>query len=495
MVLLGSQPMHGDFAINAELVELTCLAEMTQQPVLAFSLVATSREWGLKSRNSRYDVLTNAENYLDTWGPGYLVHDIARPSSIYAVAIGSGFVSLVDRKTSRFHWEKGQLSQSASMAAFETHTIMRIGTGVSINEKCCINEAIYRESSFSALEPLGTHENFWEIQERQAGLQGGQYLIGTYSQTWGKVPGTTLKQRTLQQDNWRLIPFLEQSWGLQVSFCTSVARRVTLRELVTDLLSMFVNPLEREIWQKLVNGHNIIQAFTQGNLFDWLCTLSHFLQHYVLSLVRTILEQLQHTGLDCRKTTLVIAWPQEGDLGRGLKIPCKAETYWAQVVADAEDCATFAYVTPRCLETNHIKCQGNLRAWQNASKMLVTEMSPSRLEGHSLTTTNATITTPPTTPVRTTASPTSEWELEDQKIYYIKKLDSLLRVKVERPCSAGSDVTHLVVAVSSIPQGLWKRLLLRGEEKRNCRIRERQAIGDYAELVVVRTGLIKAQQR
>ncbi|KAG8532871.1 uncharacterized protein KY384_002749 [Bacidia gigantensis] len=496
MILLGSQRVPGAFAIKAELVELTCLAEMIQQPVLAFSLVPTNWERGLESATSRHDVLTNIANCLDTWGPGYCIYDNAHPSNIYAVALGSGFVSLVDSKTSRFHWAKGQLSESAASAAFDIKTMMRIGIGLSINKNCCIDEAVYRKSSFSALEPLGTHGHFWEIQEREAGLHGGQYLIGTYSQTWGKIPGTTLKQQTLRQANFRLIPFLEQSWGLQVSFCTSVARRVSLRELVTDLLPYFVNPLEQESWQELVNRHDIFHAFIHGNLVNWLRNLSDVLQLYVLTLVRTILEQLQHTGLDRDRTTLVIAWPQEGDIGRGLKIPCKAETHWAQVIADAEDCATFAYVTSRCLETNHIKCQGNLRAWRNTSKMLVTEMSPSGLEGQPLAATNATITTTSALPVETTtAGPTTQWKLEDQKVYYIKKLDSLLRVKVERPNSASSDVTHLVVSVSGIPQGLWKRWLLREEERRSRRIRERQAIGDYAEIVVVRTGLIEAQRR
>jgi ankyrin repeat protein len=488
MVLLGSQRVPGDFAINAELVELTCLAEMTQQLVLAFSSGATSRELRLEGGTSRYDVLTNAEDCLDTWGPGYFIHNKANPSKIHAVAIGGGFVSLADSKTSRFHWAKGTLPESASRAAFEPYTIMRIGAAVSINEKCCIDEAASRESSFCALEPLGTHEVFWEPQERQAGFQGGQYLTGTYSQTWKKIPGTTLKQRNLQQSDGRLIHFLEQSWGLQVSFCTSVARRVSLRELVTDLLPMFVNPLEQDTWQELVNGHNIIQAFTQGNLFAWLRTLSSSLQFYVLTLVRKILEQLQHTGLDRRNTTLVIAWPQEGDIERGLRIPCKAQTCWAQVIADAEDCATFAYVTPKCLETNHVKCRGSQRAWQNASKMLVTEMSPSRPEGQPV----VAITTIPAPVTTTTATATTQWELEDKKTYYIKKLDSLLRVKVERPSSASNDVAHLVVARSNIPQGLWKRLLVREEERRNNRIRERQAMGDRAECVVVRAGLIGA---
>lgn len=492
MVLLGSQHAPGELTINAELVELTCLAEMTQQPVFAFSLGVKFVELCLENGVSRYDVLTNAEDCLDTWGPGYFVHNKARPSMIHAVAIAGGFISLIDTKNSRFHWTKGKLWESASQAAFDMHTIMKIGAAVSINKKCYIDEAVYRKSSFSALEPLGTQEVFWEAQERQAGFQGGQYLIGTYSQTWKKVRGITLKQRTLQQADWCLVYFLEQKWGLQVSFCTSVARRVSLRELVTDLLPMFVNPLEQETWQALLNDHDIIRVFERENLFTWLLTLSPFLQRYVLTLVRTILEQLQHTGLDSRKTTLVIAWPQEGDIGRGLKVPCRAETCWAQIIADAEDCATFAYVTPRCLETNHIKCRGNLKAWQNASKMLVTEISPSGLEGQPLVVTNAANNTPVAAPVTTAATTTTPWELEDQKTYYIKKIDSLLRVKVERPSSASNDVTHLVVATSSIPQTYWKRVLLRGEGRRNNRIRERQATGDRAELVVVRTCLVGA---
>ena len=491
IVLLGSQRIPGDFAIQAKLFGLTCLAEMIQQQVFAFSSGATTRELRLKSVTSRYDVRTNAEDCLDTWGPGYFIHSKANPSEIHAVAVGGGFISMVDSRNLRFHWTRGKLPDSASKVTFEPCTIMRISAPISINEKCSINEAMYRESSFCALEPLGTFEVFWEARERQAGFQAGQYLAGTCSQTYQKIRGITLKERALEQPDWCLIRFLEQSWGLQVSFCTSVARRVSLRELVTDLLTMFVNPLKQDTWQELVNNHHIVQAFTQGDIFAWLRTLSQKLQNFVLDLVRTILERLRYTGLDRRNTTLVIAWPREGEIERGLKIPCKAETCWAQLIADAEDCATFAYVTPKCLETNHVKCRGSQRAWQNVSKMLVTEMSPSRPEGQPALVAIAPIVDPPATPVTTTATATSKWELEDQKTYYIKKLDSLLRVKVERPRPASNDVAHLLVVSSNVPHKMWKRLLLM-EERRNHRIRERQAIGDYAELVVIRAGLIRA---
>ncbi|KAL8944841.1 MAG: hypothetical protein Q9211_000448 [Gyalolechia sp. 1 TL-2023] len=472
MILLGNQHLPGDFAITAELVELTCLADMTQEPVFAFSSGKTNRELRSEGETSRYDVITSAEDILDTWGPGYFIYNKANPHMIHAIVISGGFLSLVDDETSRFHWTRGKLPKSASLAAFNFYAVMRIGTAVSINTTCCIDEAVYRKSSFCALEPLGTHECFWEPQERLAGIQVGQYVSGNFSHTWKKVLGATLKERALEQLDGRLIYFLEQSWGLQVSFCTSVARRVSLRELVTDLLPIFVNPLKQDTWQTLVNNHDIIEAFTQrGDLFKWLRNLSHDLQVYVLDLVGDILKRLQHTGVDRRNTTLVIAWPQEGDIERGLRVPCRAETYWAQIIADAEDCATFAYVTSRCLETEHVKCRGILRAWQNISKMLVTEVSPSGPEGLPVVTTNL-----------------AQWELEDKKTYYVKKLDSLLRVKVEKPGLANNDVTHLVMVTSKIPPKLWKRLLLKEEERKNSRIRERQAKGDRAELVVIRAG-------
>jgi hypothetical protein len=63
----------------------------------------------------------------------------------------------------------------------------------------------------------------------------------------------------------------------------------------------------------------------------------------------------------------------------------------------------------------------------------------------------------------------------------------LLLVKVERPTPTGNDAAHLVVTSSRIPQAMWKRLLER-EERKNNRIREKQAIGDCAECVVVRVG-------
>ena len=118
--------------------------------------------------------------------------------------------------------------------------------------------------------------------------------------------------------------------------------------------------------------------------------------------------------------------------------------------------------------------------------MLVTEISPSWPQGQHFTSTNAGITTTPAPVTTIAATSTTPLGLEDQKTYYIQKIDSVLRVKVERPSPESNNVAHLVVTTSSIPYRFWKRIVLKEEEKRNYKIRERQALGDRAECVVVR---------
>ena len=117
--------------------------------------------------------------------------------------------------------------------------------------------------------------------------------------------------------------------------------------------------------------------------------------------------------------------------------------------------------------------------------MLVTEVSLNRSEGQPIATVNtATAICPAMVTTAARATPTVQRALEDQKVYYVKKLDSVLRVKVKRPSSNFNDVAHLVIIKSKIPQSMWKRLF--AKETRNYRIRERQAMGDHAECFIIR---------
>jgi hypothetical protein len=105
--------------------------------------------------------------------------------------------------------------------------------GATINDECPLDETeSWRHPATNAyLRHLGTHESSWELRELQAGLQGGQYAVLAFNSTFVKQPGVTLKQQQLMLPSNEIdMAFLNSKCGLQISFCTGVARRVALRE-------------------------------------------------------------------------------------------------------------------------------------------------------------------------------------------------------------------------------------------------------------------------
>ncbi|KAL9048620.1 MAG: hypothetical protein Q9162_007628 [Coniocarpon cinnabarinum] len=488
--LLGCSQDQTSPEITASLVELTCLREMTRQRILAFRTTDTLVE------RERHDVSGIAEDFLDTWGPGYLVRDKIEPKNVRAIAFGGGYVSSTGNDLSHFHWTRGAFSENVLAIAFGHQTPLLIGfpaAAVRVNARCCIDDTSRRKELFSCLENIGTHEYFWEPTTRQAGIQSGKYVTATANQTWTKNKGMTLKDINLQREgNKHLLRLLDKKWGLQVSLCTSVARRVTIQELVADLLPAFVNPIDHEIWEALRDEYGLRNAFQSNDLVKWICNLPEKpknIREFMLTVVRDILEQLQHTGLEPNKTDFAIAWPKEGEVGRGLKMPCK-HTTWAHVIADATDCATFAYITTKCLETGEVTCRGDDRSWQSASALLETEVSPFKLEKSCSNLGDAANNDSPES-LNQLDRLVDGWSLEHDRPYYIRKMNSTLMVKAKRSVSTSNSICHLIVTpdpLEQYPMKLRERIMKKGKKH----IRERQAIGDPAEFVLVGKTSIKA---
>lgn len=84
---------------------------------------------------------------------------------------------------------------------------------------------------------------------------------------WKKVKARTLKQAKLESADNELIPFLEDPFGVQVSLCTGVSRRVTLRKMLADLMPVFalasIRPDEIAMWNVLCNDYGIADFFRQ----------------------------------------------------------------------------------------------------------------------------------------------------------------------------------------------------------------------------------------
>lgn len=172
---------------------------------------------------------------------------------------------------------------------YQRHKI-QIGALATVNESCNIDEKESWDKSSSAFENLGVHDDIWRHDESQVGGQAGQYVLLQHNRIKHKIPGKTLKQLALEQHSDMLIQVLNCLWGLQVSFCTGVTRRVPLRELIADLLPAFARTFkEQSLWDELRNRHKIFDAFQTDAVQDWLRTLPSHLYNHLLSIIRRML--------------------------------------------------------------------------------------------------------------------------------------------------------------------------------------------------------------
>lgn len=187
--------------------------------------------------------------------------------------------------------------------------------------------------------------------------------------------------------------------------------------------------------------------------------------------MRAILSILQPTGIDKKGKHLIVAWIQKNRPFQCFKVPCHKDTqatYWAQLLADSEHCATFAYITPKCLVSNALRCRGPQAKWSNVSALLETAVCrhhPS--QGQS-------------------AVATQPWALKHSDLYSIGKIDALLLVKVHRPNNDDRPLLH--VSWSEIPKQIIYRLRLKITPKGLQRLRERQTEDSPAEVVLILAG-------
>lgn len=450
-IYLTGVSKRSSWQLELTCAELTCVGDMLASSVLTFSVrQGNGFRVGIPGQN--FDLLTTAEHFLDTWGPGNFILPKDHDKLPCAIRIGGGTIYGYGSNGAKFHWTKSMRLHEPQPVCFDPRSEILIGGLVSINTNCQIDEKESWNKSCSAFENLGVHGEFWIHDEKQIGGQAGQYVMLQHNRIKHKIPGKTLKQYYLDQDPETLVCVLNCLWGLQVSFCTGVTRRVPLRLLIADLLPYFSKlfPKERDLWTELQVKYDILNGLHTENVQSWFETLPPQLYKHVLQIITRILLTLQPTGIDQEGKFLLVAWPYDCPPFRCFKIPCDDKmSSWARVLADSEDCATFAYISTNCLETPTITCRGPSPLWHNKTPLLETAI------------------------VRHNETPSKPLgPLEHKNAYFFKKLNSLLQVTVDRK-SCGS--VSLVVSTSSIPERFRQRVYaLEMKKNQRSRIRERQ---------------------
>ncbi|RYP68781.1 hypothetical protein DL770_008391 [Monosporascus sp. CRB-9-2] len=470
--LLGCQVIPERYpSIEVSLQELTCVGDMLQGPVLVFSRLQSQQGASQSSDNvapTKFDLLTSSEDLIDTWGPGQFIIPAGRSKLPSAVRICDGVVFASDQGGKKFHWSRDTAPEKLYQGELNPVGKIRIGSPVTVNGCCGLDEGQCRSRCSGFLRPLGSHPPDWTLAEKQIGVQAGMHTLLQANAAYHHYPGRTLKQFRLDQRDEELVPFLEDHWSVQVSLCTGIARRVPLREMVADLLPIFANGLtfrdDYASWENLKTDHGIFEAFQRKDLKNWLRKLDKPLYDLTLQIIRRILHSLRETGLDRKGKSFLISWPYKDDFYHCFEIDLKQrESSWVRLIADSEDCATFAYVSPKCLETTEIRCRGAGSSWRNAIPLLET----------------AVLVCSPYNSVQTQITVAST--LRHQETYYFKKFDSLLFVKAVKPDAAA--VARLVEKSSDIPDRFKHRLFARVRPR--ARLREQRGGQEVGEIIAV----------
>ena len=261
-------------------------------------------------------------------------------------------------------------------------------------------------------------------------------------------------------DSWALMPdfrILLQPWGLQISLCTGVARRVPLKTLIEEPMMAYIDGL------KLNNRDTIntdMRLALRGVLdyTNWTKNLTGGPRDCAIKVITFFLQVLKDTGVDREGKSLRMLWPHKTGLSHTISLKCSKSNLWARLLKDSPSCATFAVVTKTCLEAPGHDCKKKPSpTWTGQGALLSTAMSRVL------------------TPDSTCEATPVHWELKDGQQCWIEKAGGDVWVYTTK--EPNSD-TQLRVKVNHFPKGLsifrdWQVL------------RERQDVEFQAEEVVV----------
>ncbi|KAK7527428.1 uncharacterized protein IWZ02DRAFT_124582 [Phyllosticta citriasiana] len=466
--LLGHEKLGSSSDILAEPVRLSCISDMLQGRVLVFRFAE------MEAANPRPLLTAFPEDILSTWGPGCYLTVPGRETQgeLYAMRIKGGTITASNGHESMLHWYPTIWLQIPDQKfRKDEETVIGADTGAltTIKENCPKTEREMFDQCNGIFSHLGTQPSHLQLIEHQIMAQLALPNAGTvqYGQVYRPIPATTIKEAELNQIN-PSYTFLNSFWGLQVSFCTGVAKRVRMRELIADMLSVYVaRGRPRPSWFQHEKTE-IIDAFRDEenkiNLEQWLAQRPQNHQDYLWDAMREIIDLLKVTGID-KSGALSIAWVIPDRQAQCLRVECERESYWAKVLTDSSYCATFAYFTSACLETEQIKCTGPTASWPLKTPVLSTAVSLHQKEKR---------------PV-----PVTQLEFQKDDLYFIGKSKLRLQVKVEKmPKNDGVRLLLLRNKPLTIPSQISRRMSSKGPK----RLREKTDGNAPAHPVLILTG-------
>lgn len=421
----------------------------------------------------KFYLATSIENLLDTWAGSISIEDAVEPSDLFLSVRGGSIVS-VRSDDAKFdmvqggemccHWTPRLGLPMLSRETGRINSQLLIG-GTSVNEECFLKaEMCHQAYSGGALTSMGTRAPGWRTTGRTTNLGIG--LHGTtvgVAGTQTKDDGLSLKMKIFQDwDRTRDLRVLNRPCGLELSLCTSIARRLPLRQLFHgEVLEYLKLGLPGE-WTKIESIVTDIPGKSENEFGEWLSRLTISQIEVMQKATVLLLLAMEYTGVEMGGHTLTLWWPEKHEATpRGMQI--KKEQYsgknpWIPMFQDPERGVIFGLATPRCLEHHGVKmCQNT--------------MSPAKCEAVKEVMLDTSLI--PATPV-INATPLS-YDLN--KCYILWHCRHILRVT--RASGATNDTVRLSF-IPGTPYRIIQRLIKEWEK-----VKEKETLGDSGQDVLV----------
>jgi hypothetical protein len=267
-----------------------------------------------------------------------------------------------------WHWgtEKPPSLDGSQRQTIGLDTKIRIGklVGPAHENTACRHtsssaDAVRRRDMAGSLTNIGTHEEYYRTAGYEVGVHVGSYVLSQFNHQRERMQAKTTRNTLLDpgQGLGNVLANLDRPYGLFISSCTSVMSRARLRDLVA-----FVGPiLHRDCFPLLRNatldasittltdqlqGEGDFWHWASGQLDDNNRPLDQSTK--LQQLVHAVLRTLRSTGVT--PTDLFeVAWISRRMVVASVRAACR-DTPWLRFFSDGEHMATFACVTPCCLE-------------------------------------------------------------------------------------------------------------------------------------------------
>lgn len=355
-----------EMACSLRLESLSCVGAMLGSRVMVLSSGTNRSQGGI------YHLETTLHNLLDLWGPSRVVN--SAPDGHLEIDICGGVI-YKPSQSRIYHWRPGRLSEPLNPFEVTYDRELVIGAISTLNRACPSvvdpYKTVPRGNILRAVDKLGTRPQDWSLQQIQAGFQAGQFLNPTLNATYIKITARTQKDEVLEgitED------FLEQPWGLLVSVCTGLARRVPLREVIVEVMPsmMAAWTTKPKEWKAL--APRLYKLMRKPKFRESLKGFKDAERRASMACIGQVLRKLSWTGIDDHGKLILSAPSYQVSDGCVRMTPAESRPF-AGILKDSQYSSAFACLTTSCFVAEEYACRGSKNPqWQSKISALATSV-------------------------------------------------------------------------------------------------------------------------